>query len=95
VGKYLLPDTLNAYNLPWDWDELDGNYIIIKTYISKELQEELFAHTRRLREPREPKLLTETSSTHTELRVNDRNRDKMYLVRKKSPAPNRRSWILT
>jgi len=91
--KYLLPDTLNAYHLPWDWDERDGNYIIIKTYVSKELQEELFAHTRRLREP---KLITEQSSSLTELRVNDKNKDKLYLVRKKSPAPTRRrSWILS
>ncbi|KAN0069775.1 hypothetical protein V8E54_012081 [Elaphomyces granulatus] len=100
--KYLLPDTLNAYHLPWDWDEVskvyprvarDGNYIIIKTYVSKELQEELFAHTRRLREP---KLITEQSSSLTELRVNDKNKDKLYLVRKKSPAPTRRrSWILS
>ncbi|OXV10772.1 hypothetical protein Egran_01466 [Elaphomyces granulatus] len=100
--KYLLPDTLNAYRLPWEWDEVskvyprvarDGNYIIIKTYVSKELQEELFAHTRRLREP---KLITEQSSSLTELKVNDKNKDKLYLVRKKSPAPSRRrSWILS
>jgi hypothetical protein len=97
-----------AYRLPWAWDEvssptskeeksstnnsekLDGNYIIIKTWISEELQEELFAHTRRLRDG---KLVTETSSTLTELKVNDRKKDKMYLVRKKSPS--RRSWIFT
>ncbi|KAI9367929.1 hypothetical protein BJX61DRAFT_537657 [Aspergillus egyptiacus] len=88
--RHLLPDTLIAYQLPWSWDELDGNYIIIKTWISEELQEELFAHTRRLREGR---LVTQTSNTLTELKVNDRKKDRMYLVRKKSP--NRRSWIFT
>ncbi|GAA83709.1 hypothetical protein AKAW_01824 [Aspergillus luchuensis IFO 4308] len=48
--KYLLPDTLMAYHLPWDWDENDGNYIIIKQWIAEDMQEELFAHTRRIRE---------------------------------------------
>ncbi|KAL4962320.1 uncharacterized protein BDV14DRAFT_202974 [Aspergillus stella-maris] len=48
--KHLLPDTLIAYHLPWAWDEEDGNYFIIKKWISPELQDELFAHTRQLRE---------------------------------------------
>jgi hypothetical protein len=88
--KHLLPETLDTYRLPWSWDDVDGNYLIIKTWISEDLQEELFQHTRRIREG---KVLTQTSSTLTELRVNDRNKDKMYLVRKKSPS--RRSWIFT
>ncbi|KAL4799852.1 hypothetical protein BDV19DRAFT_238022 [Aspergillus venezuelensis] len=50
--KHLLPDTLIAYHLPWAWDEEDGNYLIIKKRISPELQDELFAHTRRLRDSR-------------------------------------------
>lgn len=58
-------------------------------WISEDFQEELFAHTRRLREG---KLVTETSSSTTELKVNDRRKDRMYLVRKKSP--NRR-WIFS
>ncbi|KAA8644603.1 hypothetical protein EYZ11_010922 [Aspergillus tanneri] len=88
--KHLLPDTLIAYRLPWDWDDLDSNYIIIKQWITEDFQEELFAHTRRLREG---KLVTQTSNTLTELKVNDRKKDKMYLVRKKSPS--RRAWIFT
>ncbi|KAL1964659.1 hypothetical protein VTN77DRAFT_6685 [Rasamsonia byssochlamydoides] len=88
--KYLLPETLIAYRLPWEWDEHDSNYIIIKTWISEDFQEELFAHTRRIREG---KLVSETSSSLTELRVNDKKKDKMYLVRKKSPS--RRAWIFT
>uniref|UniRef100_A0A093V6H5 Reticulocyte-binding protein 2 like a n=1 Tax=Talaromyces marneffei PM1 TaxID=1077442 RepID=A0A093V6H5_TALMA len=87
--KYLLPATLDAFKLPWDWDDRDGNYIIIKQWISEDFQEELFAHTRRLRGG---KLIEETSTTLTELKVNDRKRDKMYLVRKKNPG---KSWIFT
>lgn len=64
--------------------------MIIKSWVSEELQEELFAHSRRLREG---KVIGEKSETLTELRVNDRNKDKLYLVRKKSPS--RRSWIFT
>ncbi|KAJ5190779.1 uncharacterized protein N7498_009764 [Penicillium cinerascens] len=81
--KHLLPETLMAFNLPWDWDEHDTNYIIIKRWVTEDFQEELFAHSRRLREG---KVITETSSSTTELKVNDRNKDKMYLVRKKSPS---------
>ncbi|EED24292.1 conserved hypothetical protein [Talaromyces stipitatus ATCC 10500] len=90
--KYLLPATLDAYKLPWDWDDRDGNYIIIKQWISEDFQEELFAHTRRLRGHGGGKLIEETSTTLTELKVNDRKRDKMYLVRKKNPG---KSWIFT
>lgn len=50
----------------------------------------MFAHTRRLREG---KLVTQHSSTLTELKVNDRKKDKMYLVRKKNPGA--RAWIFT
>ncbi|OOQ82736.1 myosin heavy chain, clone [Penicillium brasilianum] len=81
--KHLLPETLLAYNLPWDWDERDSNYIIIKRWVTEDFQEELFAHTRRIREG---KLVAQTSSSTTELKINDRNKDKMYLVRKKSPS---------
>ncbi|KAJ5480061.1 hypothetical protein N7530_005570 [Penicillium desertorum] len=48
--KDLLPETLNAYKLPWDWDEYDANYIVIKKWIDEDLQEDLFADTRRIRE---------------------------------------------
>ncbi|OKL60221.1 hypothetical protein UA08_04623 [Talaromyces atroroseus] len=88
--KYLQPATLEAYKLPWDWDNRDHNYIIIKQWISEDFQEELFAHTRRLRGG---KLIEETSTTLTELKVDDRKRDRMYLVRKKNANP--RAWIFT
>lgn len=89
--KYLLPATLDAFKLPWEWDDRDGNYIIIKQWISEDFQEELFEHSRKLRGG-STKLIEETSTTLTELKVNDRKRDKMYLVRKKTPG---KSWIFT
>ncbi|KAL4885619.1 hypothetical protein BJY04DRAFT_214411 [Aspergillus karnatakaensis] len=76
--KHLLPDTLIAYQLPWDWDETDGNYIIIKTWIPEDLQEELFDHTRQLREG---KLKAQSPSALIELKVNDRKKDLMHLRR--------------
>ncbi|KAJ5183644.1 hypothetical protein N7492_001260 [Penicillium capsulatum] len=81
--KHLMPETLIAYGLPWEWDERDSSYIIIKRWVTEDFQEELFGHTRRLREG---KVLTQTSASTTELRVKDRNKDKMFLVRKKSPS---------
>ncbi|KAJ9484871.1 hypothetical protein VN97_g8496 [Penicillium thymicola] len=81
--KHLLPDSLMAYSLPWDWDEHDPNYIIIKQWIDDDFQEMLFAHTRRIREG---KVLAQTSHSTTELKVNDRKKDRLYMVRKKSPS---------
>lgn len=69
---------------------MDGNYIIIKQWITEDFQEELFAHTKRIRDG---KLVTQTSNSLTELKVSDRNKDKLYLVRKKSPS--RKAWIFT
>ncbi|KAJ5823280.1 hypothetical protein N7447_005620 [Penicillium robsamsonii] len=81
--KHLLPDTLIAYGLPWAFDENDGNYIIIKKWIDHDLQDQLFAHTLRLRKGN---VIAETSHSRTELRVNDHKKDRMFLVRKKSPS---------
>ncbi|PYH44550.1 uncharacterized protein BP01DRAFT_366386 [Aspergillus saccharolyticus JOP 1030-1] len=47
--KHLLPDTLIAYQLPWDFDEADSDYLLIKQWVSGEFLDELFAHTQRLR----------------------------------------------
>ncbi|KAH8422444.1 uncharacterized protein LDX57_000199 [Aspergillus melleus] len=50
--QYLHPETLNHYNLPWMEDEHDSDCVLVKRFISQALQEELFAHTRRVhREP--------------------------------------------
>ena len=64
--RYLETQTLDKYNLPWEYDSasrpvsegLSGltskqgrpDYIIIKKYINRDFQEELFNHTRKLRE---------------------------------------------
>ena len=69
---------------------MDGNYIITKQWITEDFQEELFAHTKRIRDG---KLVSQTSNSLTELKVSDRNKDKLYLVRKKSPS--RKAWIFT
>lgn len=46
--QYLLPETVEYYHLPWVYDPADPQYIIIKEYLSHELTEELFAHSKRL-----------------------------------------------
>ncbi|KAJ5509451.1 hypothetical protein N7527_011594 [Penicillium freii] len=79
--KHLLPDTLIAYNLPWDWDEDDTNYIIIKEWINEEVQEQLFNHTRRIREGM---IIAQTSSPTLEPPTV--KKDRMNPVRKKSPS---------
>lgn len=47
--KHLSPDTLDEYNLPWEFDDRDSRYIIIKRWIEEDFQDILFEHTRRLR----------------------------------------------
>ncbi|KAJ5498049.1 hypothetical protein N7453_007100 [Penicillium expansum] len=81
--KHLLPETLEAYNLPWDWDEEETEYIIIKQWINEDFQERLFDHTRHLRQD---KVEAQTSSSNTELEVAGRKKDKLYLIRKSNPS---------
>ncbi|KAL8809301.1 MAG: hypothetical protein Q9200_003535 [Gallowayella weberi] len=50
--QFMSPETLDAYGLPWEWDSNDSNYILIKRWINKDDQDELFEHTRRLRSSR-------------------------------------------
>ncbi|KAL8859424.1 MAG: hypothetical protein Q9178_004102 [Gyalolechia marmorata] len=93
--KYLSPETLDAYDLPWEWYDQDSNYIVIKQWINQTYQDKLFEHTRKLRERREPKLLT---AAPVELKK-DAN-GKMKLVRDRSPLGVRsrsrpRSWMFT
>lgn len=81
----------------------DDQFIIIKRYIDHELQDELFEHTRKLKER---KLITgpyiKETKTITKLTPNDgfvKKGDKMFVVREKSksrsPAAKRTSWMLT
>ena len=94
--KYLSPDTLDLYDLPWAWDDVsdvrsqseasanlkkrDPNYIVIKRWIPEHEQDILFEHTRSLREGR--RLTNATVEIKKE-------RDKLLLVRKRSPSRRR------
>jgi len=92
--KYLSPTTLDLYELPWEFDD-DGTYIIIKKWISHDLQEELFAHTRKLKVK---KLIMGPieKETVTTLKVKGEGKDEMFLVRKKSGrSPGRRGYMFT
>lgn len=64
----------------------DTEYILIKEYINDELQERLFAHTKKIRSRR---LIEAPIEKQTILKVNDKKKDKMYLVRKKDSSPFR------
>ncbi|KAL2813990.1 hypothetical protein BJX63DRAFT_393271 [Aspergillus granulosus] len=48
--KDVSPGTLEAYHLPWEYDELEEDWILIKKRLSPEFQKELVEHTRQLRE---------------------------------------------
>ncbi|KAK2805521.1 hypothetical protein FQN50_006145 [Emmonsiellopsis sp. PD_5] len=48
--RELSPETLNAFKIPWDWDDISAGYIVIKTEINEELRDDLFQHTRMLRQ---------------------------------------------
>ncbi|CAD6566185.1 MAG: hypothetical protein ASARMPRED_008581 [Alectoria sarmentosa] len=56
--KHVSPETLDEYNLPWEWDERDSNYIVIKQWIPEQDQIVLFDHTKKLRER---KLITDST----------------------------------
>lgn len=85
--KYLLPETLDVYRLPWSYDSKDSDYILIEKYVDDDLQEELFAHTKKIRSRK----LIEPSSIEKKVivKINDKKKDKMYLVRKKDTSPLR------
>ncbi|KAM0794610.1 hypothetical protein BDR22DRAFT_682712 [Usnea florida] len=87
--KHVSPETLDEYNLPWEWDPRDTNYIIIKQWIPEGDQLILFEHTKKLKEK---KLITDVSLV--------REKDNLLLVRRKSPGRSRsrsksRSWMFT
>jgi hypothetical protein len=58
---------------------------LIKEYVSDELQDELFAHTKKIRSR---KLIEGPIEKTTILKVNDKKKDQMYLVRKKNRTPS-------
>ncbi|KAL8989512.1 MAG: hypothetical protein Q9177_001613 [Variospora cf. flavescens] len=50
--SYVSPGSLKVYSLPWEWDDGDPNYIVIKRWINENDLDILFQHTRTLREKR-------------------------------------------
>ncbi|CAI7600551.1 unnamed protein product [Penicillium glandicola] len=81
--KHLLPETLVTYNLPWGWDDHDANYIIIKKWITEDFQEELFLHTRNIREA---KVIARTFNPMTTPKANDCHKGDTLVLRRKSPS---------
>jgi hypothetical protein len=65
---------------------------VIKQYVDQELQDRLFEHTRMLKER---KMITGPieKDTVTTLKVRDKSKDNMFLVRKKSKSPGRKIYI--
>jgi hypothetical protein len=70
----------------------DSEYIVIKQYVDQEMQDRLFEHTRMLKER---KMITGPieKDVLTTLKVRDKRKDKMYLVRTKSKSPGRKIYI--
>lgn len=103
--RYLYPETLDTYQLPWEYDPSDSSYLFIKEYISHELQQELFDHTKKIKIRREKLLITDgyTKETTTVLKPANvvKDSDGLYVVRRKSqrsksPGPGKRgSWMFT
>ncbi|KAL8703378.1 MAG: hypothetical protein Q9201_003434 [Fulgogasparrea decipioides] len=81
--KHLDPRTLNDYGLPWEWEDADCTYIIIKRWISDKDQETLFEHTRKLHQQR----LAITNAATIEMVKKEHG--KLKLVRERSPARSR------
>ncbi|GLA12833.1 hypothetical protein AnigIFM62618_009348 [Aspergillus niger] len=69
--KHVLPESLNAYGLPWKWDKIDYDYIIINKAMFNHFEEDLLAHTRQLRNER---YIMQLNSHLTDLKVKDRKR---------------------
>ncbi|KAL9004727.1 MAG: hypothetical protein Q9188_002454 [Gyalolechia gomerana] len=51
--KYLEQRTLDEFKLPWERDRRDSNYFVIKRWMDENERDELFYHTRKLREQRQ------------------------------------------
>lgn len=93
--RYLDSRTLDAYDLPWQRDLQNPDYIIITKYISPELQEDLFEHTKALKSRKVlegPEAKEWPSTDEVDLIVPGSN---MYVVKKKarSKSPARGYFI--
>ncbi|OJD17381.1 hypothetical protein AJ78_02511 [Emergomyces pasteurianus Ep9510] len=91
--QHIAPETLDAFHIPWEWDDRDGEFILIKRWISDDEQEELFEHTKLLRQGQ--RLLIAPAAPQPVAGVRLRDRDEMYLVRARKKSPRRHSgWGL-
>ncbi|PGH12092.1 hypothetical protein AJ79_04491 [Helicocarpus griseus UAMH5409] len=89
---HIAPETLDVFQIPWEWDPRDDEYIFIKRWISDDIQEDLFEHTRNLRQ--QQKLLTAPPAPQPQVGVRVRDQDKMYLVRPaRKKSPRRTAWL--
>lgn len=70
----------------------DSEYIVIKQYVDQEMQDRLFEHTRMLKERKMIAGPVEKDVVTT-LKVRDRSKDQMFLVRKKSKSLARKIYI--
>ncbi|PGH02195.1 hypothetical protein GX51_04769 [Blastomyces parvus] len=93
-SQHISPDTLDAYNIPWEWDDRDREFILIKRWVTDDEQEELFEHTKMLRQGQRL-LIAPAPSPQPPVGVRLRDRDEMYLVRTRKKSPRRPSgWGL-
>lgn len=102
--KHLLPETLNEYKLPWEYDPEDSKFILIKEYIDRDFQQVLFQHTKKILKRKDMLIEGYTKETVTTLKPNvfkvkDKDTDETYLVRRKStgksPSRPHRNWMFT
>lgn len=73
----------------------DSEYIIIKKYVDYDFQDELFEHTKMLKEK---KLITTGYVKDVNITLKPKDKDQMFLVRTKSKSPGRSrrsSWMFT
>ncbi|KAL2839485.1 hypothetical protein BJY01DRAFT_219210 [Aspergillus pseudoustus] len=92
-SKHVSERTLEAYHLPWEYDEFDVDWIFIKKWISLELQEELFEHTRQLQGGGDARIVpTGKNAQFAEVKVNDR---KKWHYGGRRGAPPGKKWIYT
>ncbi|KAL1953626.1 hypothetical protein VTO42DRAFT_2412 [Malbranchea cinnamomea] len=79
------PDALNRYHLNWEWEQpRTSGWIIVHHDLSQAMIDQLTDLTRHLRQRALPPPPPAADRPNVvELRVNDRDRDKIYLVRKK------------
>ena len=72
--------------------QTDSEYIVIKQYVDQDLQDKLFEHTRMLKERKMIAGPVE-KDVITTLKVRDKSKDQMFLVRKKSKSPARKVYF--